>query len=614
MKKRLLSGIISCMMGIMLVSGCASGNNPGTGNEGTTENSATESSAEAGNQEEDKEDKKEEATPEAGDSSGTTESGGAVAADKDISGNWVIVSTNYHSEYNSGEEYDYTTLAQDEESLDSYLNIEERDGSLFADYKYNYYESSLRVFGEELVLQNETAYEDCPNKDWCYTFSHAEKDDGLQKKITKIDDDYLVVASEYVYEDADYGYKSVDTDFYVKEDSEILKNQEELRYKDTVTVSSAEQLLRSIKDNTKIILEEGDYDISNIPRNSIDNGHVLSNGYDYTISNVSNLRLEAKEGADVRICIDEAYSPVLNFDGCSHVYLDGLTVGHEVEPGYCSGSVLYFSSSNGIQIDNCKLYGSGTYGIEASGVYDVSVNNTEIYECTYGILDFYNVGNFYFKDCKFRDCSDMSLICVSSGYSIVFENCEFYDNEVAYSENYFVSMQQEYDDVTFKGCTFRDNKYFKFSNKDVTMENCNVEDRDQVNGDTITMSDLNTSVDILDLYDKAVAKQLEIDDKFAGDESLDQQSLNSLAYEEFYLWDSFINKIWSYLGNTLPEDQMSALSEEQLKWISDKEEAVKEAGAAFEGGSMQPMIENGVAAEWTRKRVEYLIDKFIREN
>lgn len=54
---------------------------------------------------------------------------------------------------------------------------------------------------------------------------------------------------------------------------------------------------------------------------------------------------------------------------------------------------------------------------------------------------------------------------------------------------------------------------------------------------------------------------------------------------------------------------MAVLTEEELRWIADKEAAVQEAGAEFEGGSMQPLIMNQKAAALTSDRVYELADK-----
>ena len=56
---------------------------------------------------------------------------------------------------------------------------------------------------------------------------------------------------------------------------------------------------------------------------------------------------------------------------------------------------------------------------------------------------------------------------------------------------------------------------------------------------------------------------------------------------------------------------MTNLKDEQQKWIKDKEAAMKAAGADFEGGTMQPMIEYSTGAKLTRERVEVLIQRYI---
>ncbi len=118
--------------------------------------------------------------------------------------------------------------------------------------------------------------------------------------------------------------------------------------------------------------------------------------------------------------------------------------------------------------------------------------------------------------------------------------------------------------------------------------------------------------DLLRIYEKDFEKQKEIDAKFEkGD--LDQFSLNMLSYDEFHMWDGLLNDLWSYLKETLPEDEMTTLTEEQRAWIKQKEEAVSKETAGFEGGSMIPMIENGTAARLTRERVSYLLEKYNAE-
>ena len=96
-------------------------------------------------------------------------------------------------------------------------------------------------------------------------------------------------------------------------------------------------------------------------------------------------------------------------------------------------------------------------------------------------------------------------------------------------------------------------------------------------------------------------------------ESLEKDSLNQMVLNEktsylYKTWDEALNHIWGVLQKILPEEEMKALTEEELAWIEDKEQAVKEAGAEFAGGSMQAMIMNGEAASWTEERVYVLME------
>ena len=84
--------------------------------------------------------------------------------------------------------------------------------------------------------------------------------------------------------------------------------------------------------------------------------------------------------------------------------------------------------------------------------------------------------------------------------------------------------------------------------------------------------------------------------------------LNEASAEEYELWDDELNQIWARLKETLDEDTMKKLTEEERQWVAEKEAAIKEAGAECEGGSMQPMLENLKGAELTRERVYELAD------
>ena len=530
-----------------------------------------------------------------------------------VDGEWVMIYSLYHSDYGNGEEYDSCTMATDDYAPTSKIKIYEKDGKYIADYKYNGYESVTKYYGNEIKYVQEPAYEECEDSDWCFTFEEPfddEEDTGEVKRFTLKDKDTLIAASEYRDSGEDYTYYAVYQDVYIRSDDPRLDNEEDLRYFDTVTVSNAEELLNSLQDNRKIILKAGTYDLSKVEDWKMNNERVNLDWGAYKISSVYNVCLEAEDGADVLICVDDAYSPVMTFYGCGNVTLRGITAGHNVEPGYCSGSVIQLEQTYGLDIDKCKLYGCGTYGVSASSCDKINVTDSEIYECTYGLVDLNSCYGVNFSNCILRDSKDMSMINLYSSSDISFNDCTFKNNFVdsQYWQCYFVELS-EYSDVTFNKCSFENNQYEVFANSKVKMNNCRVSD----NGD---MSNVETEADadsseLRRRYNEACDTQKQIDLKFEAG-NMDQATMNQTAYEEYSLWDTLLNDIWAYMETSIDEYDMEAIREDELDWIKEKEEAVTAAGAEFEGGSMQPMAESRKAAPITRERVEYLLDNYVK--
>lgn len=100
----------------------------------------------------------------------------------------------------------------------------------------------------------------------------------------------------------------------------------------------------------------------------------------------------------------------------------------------------------------------------------------------------------------------------------------------------------------------------------------------------------------------------ELEKTIQTDASLTQSELNEKSYELYMHWDSSLNSIWGVLKKVLDEETMQALTKEELEWIAWKEETVAEAGAQYQGGSIQPLVMNLKAAELTKERVYELLE------
>lgn len=91
---------------------------------------------------------------------------------------------------------------------------------------------------------------------------------------------------------------------------------------------------------------------------------------------------------------------------------------------------------------------------------------------------------------------------------------------------------------------------------------------------------------------------------------LTQMDMNEKSAELYRIWDDLLNALWTELKEDLTEDEFQKLLEEQRTWIKEKEQEVKEAGEAFAGGSMRPLVENSKAAELTELRVYELYEQW----
>lgn len=91
---------------------------------------------------------------------------------------------------------------------------------------------------------------------------------------------------------------------------------------------------------------------------------------------------------------------------------------------------------------------------------------------------------------------------------------------------------------------------------------------------------------------------------------MSQADMNQ-AYAQIYaIWDEALNAVWSILKENLDEESMANLTAEERTWIAEKEQAVQEAAAEYEGGTMQPLAADSTAAEMTKERV-YELAKYV---
>jgi len=120
---------------------------------------------------------------------------------------------------------------------------------------------------------------------------------------------------------------------------------------------------------------------------------------------------------------------------------------------------------------------------------------------------------------------------------------------------------------------------------------------------TATEQNNTLSIEAIDEYLASVKAQSDAINTSFENDPLTQTELNLKSMELSELWDGAMNYLLDELENRLPEDEYSKLQNDQLAWIAERDRAIAEAGAEFEGGSFYSFIVNTEAARITEERV-----------
>lgn len=200
--------------------------------------------------------------------------------------------------------------------------------------------------------------------------------------------------------------------------AELLPQQEALPAEQTVTVTNADELLAAIGPNRTIVLEGSSFDLSSARGYGSSESPYYRwvecyDGWELQISWVEGLHLRAsgEDPAATTMVTAPRYANVLSFRGCNDVSLEGFTLGHTQAPGSCAGGVVDFGYGSGLRLENCRLYGCGVLGLNASESRDLALIGCEIYDCSDGGVSLYRVEDARFEGCSIHDvpCPGLNL-------------------------------------------------------------------------------------------------------------------------------------------------------------------------------------------------------------
>lgn len=258
-------------------------------------------------------------------------------------------------------------------------------------------------------------------------------------------------------------------------------------YLDTVTVQTTEELIQQIRSNRLIRLIDKEY----ILRSSSYYQGVENEDTSYfeqkqglLIDSIKNLKIVGTGSS--KLLAYERNATVLNFSNSYNIHLDKIIIGHTESPGLeCQQGVLRISHSYNIDISNCKLFGSGTFGLVTYDVYNLNFSNSEITECTALIFELEKSRKVEFKNSKFHNNHLATSVLggfTTSTKEISFLNCEFLDNKPDMVGNPVFNFFDNYKDfndlIIFTNCTFKNNKGYKWYGEKIRLDNCKIDSTD----------------------------------------------------------------------------------------------------------------------------------------
>ncbi|AOR25177.1 lysozyme inhibitor LprI family protein [Clostridium taeniosporum] len=86
----------------------------------------------------------------------------------------------------------------------------------------------------------------------------------------------------------------------------------------------------------------------------------------------------------------------------------------------------------------------------------------------------------------------------------------------------------------------------------------------------------------------------------------------SAATERNKRWDDALNEIYGVLKEQLSSDDMKKLENEEIKWISYRDDKAKNDSSPYKGGSIYSYIYTSSLAETTKERCYKLVEKYMK--
>lgn len=115
------------------------------------------------------------------------------------------------------------------------------------------------------------------------------------------------------------------------------------------------------------------------------------------------------------------------------------------------------------------------------------------------------------------------------------------------------------------------------------------------------------------LKERYLAKLADVENDVKEFDQLGTQvDITEAQAEVLSRWDNMLNEIYTELKNQLSTSDMQKLSDEQQKWLKNRDEKATEAARKYEGGSMKTLEYISTQARLTKERSYELVDLYMK--
>ena len=203
--------------------------------------------------------------------------------------------------------------------------------------------------------------------------------------------------------------------------------------------------------------------------------------YQLVLRGLEDLTIRSRAEGGTLMTTGSAVANVLSIRDCKGLTLEGLTLGHRGEPGYCCGDVLYCDGCEDLLIRGCDLFGCGVTAVNAWKCTRLFLEDCTLRDCRASALNATLCTNVQARDCRILRCGeasyDIAALCVAScnGFALI-------NSEIRDGSNSCLLDEMNSSSVCLLGCEATGNRFsealFRIYDGGVTVSGCALADNE----------------------------------------------------------------------------------------------------------------------------------------